>query len=166
MFICCFDDDVIYDRDLIKTMYRHSLENPHNVCAVIYHQPSLSKTSNRFIPYNEWTNNKQVNNLPCIPVGAGGVLYPIGCFDSEVLNKQVFLRLCPDADDIWFWAMEIKNHTRIHCINDELNNCPIDWFYQHFHNGSSLQHINVYKNANDDKINSVFDYYNLWNELI
>lgn len=36
--------------------------------------------------------------------GFGGVLYPAGCLGNEVFNKELFQRLCPTADDVWFNA--------------------------------------------------------------
>ena len=51
-------------------------------------------------------------------VGVGGVAYPPHCLDTEVLNEKAFLELAPTNDDVWFWAMAIKNGTKIHWIED------------------------------------------------
>jgi hypothetical protein len=39
------------------------------------------------------------------PTGVGGILYPPKCFHKDIADKELFLKLAPNADDIWFWAM-------------------------------------------------------------
>lgn len=158
--IITVDDDVLYDNKLIETLYNSYKQN-QCVCAINYHQPIIRNGKEEFIPYNDWPD-KRINELPCVAVGAGGILYPPNCFDEEVLNQDVFLNLCPNADDIWFWAMEIRQGLPVYCVDNKIKNLPLDWFYQHLHKGAALQHINVDQNANDVKIRNVFDHYNLW----
>ena len=40
-----------------------------------------------------------------MPIGYGGVLYPPHTLFHEVQNRDLFLRLTPRADDLWFKAM-------------------------------------------------------------
>lgn len=35
-------------------------------------------------------------------------LYPPDCFDSDIGNEELFLELCPLADDVWLYAMSLK----------------------------------------------------------
>lgn len=49
-------------------------------------------------------------------VGVGGVLYPANSLDGEVVNSELFNRLAPTNDDIWFWFMAIKAGTRINVV--------------------------------------------------
>jgi hypothetical protein len=41
--------------------------------------------------------------------GVGGVLYPPQCFCPEVVNQDLFQRLCAKGDDIWLWWMLRRN---------------------------------------------------------
>ena len=45
--------------------------------------------------------------------GVGGVLYPPNCLYKDILNEELFMKLAPKADDVWFWAMAVLNHTKI-----------------------------------------------------
>ena len=42
-----------------------------------------------------------------------GVLYPPHTLYSDVSREDLFIRLAPDADDVWFWAMAVLNGTKI-----------------------------------------------------
>ena len=46
-------------------------------------------------------------------MGFGGVLYPPHSLSNEVRSSDVFFKLCPFQDDIWFWAMAVINSTKI-----------------------------------------------------
>ncbi|NQX93392.1 MAG: hypothetical protein HRT64_00430 [Erythrobacter sp.] len=39
------------------------------------------------------------------PTGVGGVLYPPGAFDKQVTDENLFMKLAPRGDDIWFFWM-------------------------------------------------------------
>ena len=60
--------------------------------------------------------NKPSFNL--FPTGVGGVLYPPGSLNRDVVKKELFLELCPLADDIWFKAMGLLNGTKTIMVGD------------------------------------------------
>ena len=45
--------------------------------------------------------------------GVGGVLYPPNSLHQDILSQEGFSSLCPNADDIWFWAMAVLADTKI-----------------------------------------------------
>lgn len=45
--------------------------------------------------------------------GIGGVLYPPNSLNNNVFDYDLVCKLCPDADDLWFWAMAVMNKTKI-----------------------------------------------------
>lgn len=58
------------------------------------------------LPYLKWSSDMrpyESDNL--LQIGAGGVLYPPGCLHDFVLNSDVFMDVCPLADDIWLNSM-------------------------------------------------------------
>jgi len=66
--------------------------------------------SGDLMPYKEWdleSPNYQGPSLDLFPTGVGGVLYAPGQLSTEVLNQEVFLSLCPKADDVWLKAMSL-----------------------------------------------------------
>lgn len=46
-------------------------------------------------------------------VGLGAVLYPPHSLGDLVFDRQLFQRLCPTNDDIWFWYCAAKNGTPV-----------------------------------------------------
>ena len=94
-------------------------------------------------------------------LGYGGVLYPPGAFDEEVFNEKVFMRLCPYADDIWFFAMALKKGTlRKYVLGKNVSYYAVDFFYQYFHT-SALHDINIAQDRNSSQMTDVLRYYGL-----
>jgi hypothetical protein len=46
------------------------------------------------------------------PTGVGGVLYPPGSLDPEVMNEGAALATCPSADDVWLYWMAKRAGTQ------------------------------------------------------
>lgn len=163
--IVTIDDDVIYSRSLIKDfMFLHK-NHPNSVISFRYRQPKWNEKGKTLLPYSQWSQafNAPKTTSP-LPIGVGGILYPPGCFNDDVFNESVFMQLCPKADDIWFWAMETMNGTKILGYN-KMMFYPFDFFYQKIHRGASLYDSNVGSSENDNQIKAVLDYYSLWGEL-
>jgi hypothetical protein len=56
------------------------------------------------------------------PTGAGGIMYFPGALSEDVFDEETFMELCPTGDDIWFWAMTVRNNTKITGIDKPYNN--------------------------------------------
>lgn len=103
------DDDVIYHQDTIKQLYLSHLEQPEvvvgNRCREITYGDS------QVLSYSKWPflkNTAQHEQL-VMPVGAFCVLYPVDSLHVEVQDVDLFMKLAPRADDLWFKAMALKN---------------------------------------------------------
>ena len=48
--------------------------------------------------------------------GGNGCLYPWGSLHPEVDDVETALRICPTADDIWFWSAALKNKSEFFCL--------------------------------------------------
>ncbi|MCL2439064.1 MAG: hypothetical protein FWD15_00970 [Alphaproteobacteria bacterium] len=115
--IATADDDIFYPSNWLEKLYDAYLKNPK---AIHCHRARrISFSRRRGIPrqYSVWkliskrTGPSVLNFL----TGVGGVIYPPHSLHSEVLNKDMFIRLAPTTDDIWFWAMATKQGTKI-CV--------------------------------------------------
>lgn len=114
------DDDILYKNNWLELLVKAYLENPklihcHRAHRIKYHCGNI-------ISYNLWkmairNESALYNNFL---TGVGGVLYPPHCLDKNVTNSKEFLKLCPKADDIWIWAMAVKNHTKIHVVKGNI----------------------------------------------
>lgn len=59
------------------------------------------------LPYLSWELELRAESVHTenFMTGVGGVLYPPGCFATEVTDEALFQRLCPGCDDVWLWWM-------------------------------------------------------------
>ena len=100
------DDDVFYSPFMLERLWKTHLRFPHAVCC--NHSHLLSYEASALLPYVEWKHNESMNEVPrsdLLPVGIGGVLYPVGFGYAGMLKPTAFMEVCRNADDIWLKAM-------------------------------------------------------------
>ena len=93
-------------------------------------------------------------------ISAGGVLYPPNkLFDKLIKNYTLANKLCPNGDDIFFWAIAYYSNINIICLGNEklgnvfeLRNSPKLW--------DSNSNISLAIN-NDTQIRSVIKYFRI-----
>lgn len=103
------DDDCIYRKNWLNTLYETHLKFPKNIIA---HRIRCIKkdTENQYLPYKQWVCDGSENPKALMAIGAEGVLYPPNIFDTTVFDEKLFLKLAPKADDLWFKAMALKQN--------------------------------------------------------
>lgn len=106
------DDDIFYRTDMIKKLLLQSANNPNTIIAN-YVQVIAFDNENTIMPYNQWKYIDKENTKPIFFGSGGGTLFPIGSLPKEVLNKHLFMKICPTADDIWLNAMAHLQKTKI-----------------------------------------------------
>lgn len=165
--ILTIDDDVIYEYDLVERFVNAHIDNPDKICASRMHRIVLDK-DNRPVSYLKWNmciSDEQVSLLN-FPTGVGGVFYPINCFSKEVFNDKVFMEICPNADDIWFYAMALLNGTKSIWVKNDM---PKGCYYPLPQSSDGLWQKNsaVVNNicGNDIQFDNVFDKYNLFDKF-
>ena len=112
------DDDIYYSKNWLKNLYLSYISNPEDIHCHRAHRVGVK--NGKILPYESW--QKQVNEESArydnFLTGAGGVLYPPGCFSKEVLRRDVFLKYAPTADDIWFWVMALVHGKKIRVVKN------------------------------------------------
>ncbi len=103
------DDDVYYWPDWLAELVAAWRQHPQDVIAHRLRRIRLEGDAIR--PYKEWA--LEVTDQSASPVnfaiGIGGVLYPPGCFHPAVLEREKFMQLCPEADDVWlYWMVRLN----------------------------------------------------------
>ncbi|MGV8985075.1 MAG: glycosyltransferase family 2 protein [Cypionkella sp.] len=100
------DDDVYYGPTWLEELVRVAQEAPGRVVAHRAHRVSLSPAGG-LAPYDHWKKNISgaVEGPEIFATGVGGVLYPPGVLADEALSPELFMNLCPDADDVWLYWM-------------------------------------------------------------
>ena len=100
-----------------------------------------------------------MSDKPIFPLGGAGTLYPPKSLYKDVTNKELFMTLTPQADDIWFWAMAVMAGTKHRLIDFGYAFYQIDLLYQKLHSNSSLMSSNLHKDCNDVQIKNIMEHY-------
>ena len=165
--IATVDDDLIYPLDLLDQLYRGYCKNPNIIYCHRAHRILLDHKKN-ILPYKQWdwSIKDAVPDLRVFPTGVGGVLYFPGCFDDDILNKDRFLSLSPNQDDVWLKAMSLKKGVLCQHVDDIRN-----WKSRFIQVSNSQavklkRHNKSKKDGNDSKIAAVFGAYGLTELLI
>lgn len=152
VIITC-DDDVYYYPDMIRYLLDGYALYPSCIISNITKQIVYDEDGN-LLPYIRWKRNKRsYAHEELIQIGVGGVLYPPFCLDNEVLNNQLFMDLCPLADDVWLNFMARMKGTKIIQSNMKILPLPIK------SDTSSLSSVNMFKGMNDKQIDKLRSYF-------
>ena len=91
-----------------------------------------------------------------------GFLYPPNSLNELISNSELFIKLCPNQDDIWFKAMAMLNGTMAKQISEKQ-----PYFYAVRNTEeTALFHTNVGNGMNDLSLKKVFSYFDSLNSLI
>lgn len=152
------DDDLVYKRRLLECLYNAYLETPTMRICALAHQPVVENGA--FVPYRKWGHNVIYNTSKRIfPLGGAGTLYPPHSLHKDVVDKALFMKLAPMADDVWFWAMGEIVGTETRLIDFGYPFYSIDLLYQLLHKDASLMSSNLHEDNNDVQIKNVLEYY-------
>ena len=159
--IITVDDDMYYRNDMIQRMVNAQKNNPHKVYSNYAHL--IQKTDDgKIAPYNRWTiDQKGAKGNNVFLLGVASCIYRRDLLYKDVTDAALYTKLAPNADDIWFFFMEILNKTQRESLSYKgFINYPLDSFYQYTHN-DSLNSINCGFSQNDVQFKNVMDYYSL-----
>lgn len=153
------DDDAIYPNNWLRELYEAYLSEPQYIHCHKIHYIGLNNDGT-MLPYKEWdlTSKAPMPSFRALPVGIGGVLYFPGSLNAEVFNENVFMSICPTADDVWFKAMSLLNNVKCKRVNSETTE---DLRLIPGTQEIGLYHINYHKSKNDGQLDAVFHRYNL-----
>lgn len=156
--IVTVDDDIIYPDDFLENMlnaYREMPEQVHCYRARVFTFNFLGNLR----PYMKWrlASSSQSSSLSILPNGVGGILYFPGCFHDTILDRDLFMKLAPKGDDIWFKAMTLLKKVKCNVLFIEKP------FFEKFITIESgqdiaLYHDNISSKENINQIRNVFDY--------
>ncbi|MGL4722322.1 MAG: hypothetical protein ACRCV3_03365 [Desulfovibrionaceae bacterium] len=157
--IITVDDDTMYPMDFIEELYSEYQEDPSRIYSYLAREmPRVIKGTKyinwRYLP-------KTVSALYVMPIGVGGVLYTVELLDEDIMKEDIFMKLAPKADDIWFKAMSLKKGVDCKVL---VNKMAFRSLFVEIPNSQeiSLWSVNMVKGKNDEQIQAVFEYYSLW----
>ena len=112
------DDDLYYDENWLELLYQGYVDYPK--CIQCHRGSKLIRNNGQwaFIVGGRdiYDHPSYLNKL----VGCGGVLYPPGCLHQDVLREDLFMKLAPSNDDIWFWLMGVLAGTKIRTVEGRI----------------------------------------------
>lgn len=155
--IITVDDDYIYPSDLIERLEASLATRPGCIVSSFIHRMKFTKdgTPQNYANWEKYIISDDPS-MDVFPVGAGGVLYPRGCFDDHVLDPTLFMEIAPTADDVWlkyctaragFKSTQIKGAQTFASLYIELPSSKLN----------ALYHENVILRANDTQIAAVHE---------
>jgi hypothetical protein len=159
------DDDCFYPTYWLERLYKAWLGDKSHVYCYRGHRMSVSTDGGLSIgPYREWDYESPGFTGPSpllIPTGVGGVLYPPGSLNEEVFNEDVFMSICPTADDIWLKAMSLLNG--LSC--KKITPASPRFYSLAKSQQKALFRTNHHKKANDPQVAAVFTRYDIYSKL-
>lgn len=162
--ILTMDDDFYYNPKYMEWMtYAYEKSDKKTVLGQWGCIPE--KKDGEYIPYNQWKDCKYRTDSSEISfIGCCGCCYPPKIFDDEILKEDVFMKLCPTADDIWFWVMEKRQNIKTQLIepsgygyHQSVNRIEeYDWSQT-----GTLMHTNVVGGKNDEQLRALLEFYQI-----
>jgi glycosyltransferase involved in cell wall biosynthesis len=154
------DDDVFYPKDWLELLYSEYLNNKNSV--VCHRAHYIDFDDNKFHEYSKWKKTI-LNDKPSyfnFFTGVGGILYPPKILYKDAKSENIFKKLSPNADDLWFWAMTVLNKKKIKIVENGYN--YITYINPKRELGLSeektLFHENQ-KGRNDEQLENIVNYY-------
>ena len=168
-YIVTADDDIFYEKDWLKKLWCTHLRYPADKITHIAHVVSFG-SNGILLPYNKWRHN--VRAATCgkmyFPTGVGGTLYPPTPAPEYFLDENLYMKLAPNADDVWFYFMGILSGQNTRIVRHPCNRLKyVDIYKEYGLNGkSTLQSVNVEQNQNDMQIRAVMEHFNISDEYL
>lgn len=160
-FIVTVDDDIIYAETMLRDLAKTYKQYPKNIICSRSH---LMKTRrDRLLPYRSWLMYEKRKNIEKRPsyynffTSGAGTLFPMFLMNKKILDKEVFLELAPNADDIWLnfiaWISEIKTQNVKNRLGEPL--------FIESSASKGLYYQNLHQEQNDVQIKNVMEYLNI-----
>ena len=155
-FVVTCDDDMMYPTNWLSRLIESWQDHPDDIVA---HMCCQIRVKNGEIqPYRTWppVETWDYSSPSTMTLGFGGVLYPPQSLDSQVLNRDTYMRLCPNADDLWFKTMATLKGTAMRKSRNSVVPLPILGTQS-----ISLAKENIGEDRNRTQILALIDHFNL-----
>lgn len=148
------DDDILYDSSMIKELVESYMKAQGKRVIARFGTIVTKNSAGQLEKYVNWSPIVNVLQKEDYFFGSGGgTLFKPSDLYKDVCNKELFLTLCPLADDVWLNAMCRLGEVEIIMCNN------IAVFPVNSKNNISLSAQNVYEDFNDKQIELVNEYY-------
>ena len=156
--IVTIDDDIIYPEDMIEGLLAyHTIYNTDIICNLAH--KIVLDDNNEVMPYRAWKKDmvSLKSKYSLVPIGCGGVFYPKRCMlETDVLNIDRALELCPNADDFWLKINSLLSGRKVFRSMNYKKYLFTDILFIH---NQKLCDSNVTENKNDIQFKSLYEFY-------
>ena len=117
--VVTFDDDMYYAPDVLENLYSDYLKHPGDVHCyrtgrIRMHGDDPVPVHNKILIDKRYTGASFLNVI----MSGTGTLCPPGAFHRDILDESLFMGSMPTNDEIFFWAMAVRNGTRVRCTKN------------------------------------------------
>lgn len=162
--IITVDDDFYYNSEMIS-IFEDQYTKSDKITVLGHWGLVPSKVNGLYAPYNNWKDCSHYPNPTEVSlIGCCGCLYPPHIFDEEILKSDIFMRLCPTADDIWLWIMEKRQNIKVQLIQPigYGTHTPVNRIEEYdLSQTGTLMYQNVRMGKNNIQLKNLLSYYNL-----
>lgn len=160
------DDDVYYTKNFVREFIMAHQQYPQAIISG-YAKDPVTDSNHQLAAYYDWPEyhhvsaDFQYDSQKLFPLGWAGVLYPCHIFDHEVMNEEVFMTLCPKADDIWLYIMGLRCHAEKRMLtNSHVAYYLTDLLRQYF-TKDRLTATNRLEGENDTQLQALLEHYEI-----
>lgn len=115
-FIVTADDDVFYPSEWLEELVAGVVQDDPLILCHRAHR-LVRRSDGSIAPYDQWERDvvdarSRTPSTDLVPTGVGGVLYPPNSLGPKVCDRELYSRLCPNGDDLWFyWCARLAGST-------------------------------------------------------
>lgn len=160
MDVITADDDILYPPTMVQQLVDNSSSTTQSI--VGHRGWSLTTVNSRLLPYSLYVRAGASSAGPRILLTSGaGILFPERLLRSRALrNLELAQKLCPTADDIWFWGVSVMEGWTPRCLgNHKIEPAEAQ------SKTPQLYQVNVMQGQNDLQLAEVINYFGLQGKL-
>ena len=155
------DDDIYYPPNWLEALHESYRAAPEFVHAHRAHRIRLDARGD-IRPYNQWLHSNPVPSASFLNMctGVGGVWYPPHALHPDAIREELFMKLSPRNDDLWYWAMAVLHGVKIAVARGNIT----ELIYVNperelgMNAEEALSHTNT-KGANDRQLGNILEHY-------
>lgn len=155
--VVTIDDDLLYRDTMIEELYASYKRHPHAISAFRTHLVMFDEQG-MLAPYEKWIfeapgNYPELVDIPSMALfgtTGAGTLFPPHILPDETFNKDLILKACLNADDVWMKVMQLLANVPVVAVTADqtLTYIPNS-------QDEALWHTNINANGNNDMLQAV-----------
>jgi hypothetical protein len=161
-FIVIADDDIYYRKRWLEKLWRDHLKYPNDIICHVADKICFDGRK-KVMPYKKWQKNINMRDTSPLyfPLGVGGVLYQKILLFKDTENAELFLKLSPYADDLWFYFMIVLSGHTVRIVKNSYTNMKYINPYKEYNiiHSVKLSAINMDNDKNDEQFENILNYY-------